>query len=148
MITSRAGGYLKPELQRNISQTTTRGTCFLLSRTPRQNRFELNSQLNDYDLSVNRVWTRPRMPLVTGPNGKCYETKNFIIVIIVRRQCLVVPPWPDQPSGITRWCREVSPCSLVLIFWFLFVFHEILLEFPVWGFSISFHPIYSWLSSF
>ena len=30
-----------------------------------------------YDLTVNRIWTRPRVLLATGPNGKCHRTAEI-----------------------------------------------------------------------
>ena len=51
----------------------------LLSRTLRQNRFQLNSQLQRFVLSVNRIWTRPRVLLVTEPNGKYHQTAEIKI---------------------------------------------------------------------
>ena len=50
---------------------------YLISRTLRQNSSQLYSQtsmLYIHGLSVNRIWTRPRVLLVIGPNGKCHQT--------------------------------------------------------------------------
>ena len=50
---------------------------YLLSRTLRQNRLQLIPNFNISVLSVNRIWTCPRVLLVTGPNGKCNQTAEI-----------------------------------------------------------------------
>ena len=67
--------FLENHLNLNKSQTTTRGIWF---REP-WDKLVSNwiPNVNVHDLSVNRIWTRPRVLLVTGPNGKCHQTAEI-----------------------------------------------------------------------
>ena len=59
----------------NIGQATTRGIFFLEPWGKIGSNWIPN--FNVSVLSVNRIWTRPRVLLVTGPDGKCRQTAEI-----------------------------------------------------------------------